>query len=156
MRVRSWKPWIALLAAVLALGGGYYAWMMLPGGALSGTLSDVPSDWNGTQVPNVVKLETNPGEPYSVKIWVVPLGANLYVHAGVNRAQWVVHLESDAAVRMSMADRLYDLTAARVSDAAEFTAFSNAYEIRYGLRPRNEDVDRAYLFRLTARLDESY
>jgi hypothetical protein len=52
---------------------------------------------------------------------------------------------------MSMDDRLYDLTATRVTDAAEFAAFSDAYETRYGLRPRNENVAEVYLFRLTAR-----
>ena len=145
----TWKRLIVVVALVLVGGGGYYAWMMMPGGALTGTATVAPPDWSGTPVPNIVKLETNPAEPYSVKIWVVPLGANLYVHAGTNRARWVDHLEGDPAVRMSMDDRLYDLTATRVTDPAEFASFSDAYEMRYGRRPRNENVAEVYLFRLT-------
>ena len=151
MSIFTWKRLVGVLAVLLVLAGGYYAWMMMPGGALTGTTAVAPMDWGGTPVPNVVELETNPAKPYSVKIWVVPLGANLYVHAGTNRAQWVVYLENDDAARMLMDERLYDLSATRVTDAAEFAAFSDAYQIRYGRRPRNEDVNEAYLFRLSPR-----
>jgi len=150
MRTPVWKRLGVLLVIAGVLGGGYFGWMMMPGGALSGVPTAVPADWSGTDVPKVVRLETNPADPYSVKIWVVPIGSHLYVHAGANRTAWVKHLERNPAVRLSMQERLYVLHAERVTGAAEFAAFSDAYERRYGRRPRNENVGEAYLFRLAA------
>jgi hypothetical protein len=151
----SWKR-LGIAVAVLALiGGGYYAWMMMPGGVLPGNVTVVPAEWSVAQVPKVVRLETNPAAPYSVKIWVVPMGASLYVHAGANHTQWVKHLESNSAARMLMQDRLYELSAARVTDAAEFATFSDAYERRYGRRPRNENISEVYVYRLAPRNNAS-
>jgi hypothetical protein len=39
----------------------------------------------------------------------------------------------------------------RVEDAAEFASFADAYEKKYGMRPRNENVSEVYLYRLGAR-----
>jgi len=151
MRSTLWKRIGMVFAVIAVIGGGYFAWMMLPGGVLSGTATSVPADWTGIEVPDVVRLESNPAEPYSVKIWIVPLGEELYVHAGANRSAWVEYIEQDSAVRVLMDDRLYDLQAARVTEADEFARFAEAYESRYGVRPRNENVNEVYLFRLSAR-----
>ena len=45
---------------------------------------------------------------------------------------------------------LLDLLARRVETQDEFDRFSDAYEEKYSTRPRNENVNEAYLFRLTA------
>lgn len=146
------KQRIWMLLAVVALAGGaYFAWMMMPGGALKGTVAPVPSTWDGTTVADVVELETHPAEPYSVKIWIVPIGDRLYVHAGDNYSRWVQHIEQDPAVRVGDDGRLYELHAERVTSAEEFAGFAKAYEARYGTRPRNENVAEVYLFRLVAR-----
>ncbi len=151
MKLFGWKRLAMVLAILALLGGAYFAWMMMPGGVLSGNATAVPAAWSEAEVPKVVRLETNPAAPYSVKIWVVPMGASLYVHAGANHTQWVKHLEANAAARMLMQDRLYELSAERVTDAAEFAAFSDAYERRYGRRPRNENIGEVYVYRLTPR-----
>ena len=91
-----------------------------------------------------------PADPYSVNIWVA-LGEHLYVHAGANRSAWVENLEADPHARLRADGKIYELSAARVADQAEFDRFSDAYEKKYGRRPRNESVAEAYLFRLTAR-----
>lgn len=140
-----------VLAAIVVAGGAYFSWMMLPSGALQGSLTPVPSSWEGTTVPDVVELETRPAEPYSVKIWVVPVGERMYVHAGDNYNRWVQHIEQDPAVRLKVEDRLYELDAQRVTSAEEFAGFARAYEARYGTRPRNENIDEVFLFRLVAR-----
>lgn len=151
MGVFTWKRLWIFLGVVAVIGGGGFAAMMLPSGALEGSAAAVPADWTGVEVPDVVQFETNPADPYSVKIWVVPIGPNLYIHGGDNRARWVDHIDADPMVRMLVSDRLYDMSAVRVTDAAEFAAFSDAYERRYGRRPGNENVAEAYLFRLGAR-----
>jgi hypothetical protein len=48
-------------------------------------------------------------------------------------------------------ESIYELSSSRVMDPAEFDRFSDAYEKKYGRRPRNESVAEAYLFRLTTR-----
>jgi hypothetical protein len=125
--------------------------VLLPGGALEGETAAVPQSWAFTNDVDTVQLETRPADPYSVNIWVVAIDPNLYIHAGANRSAWVEHIEADPKVRMRVNDAIYELAAARVEAQDEFDRFSDAYEKKYGRRPRNENVGEAYLFRLAAR-----
>ena len=125
--------------------------VLLPGGALEGTTVATPDSWSSTDGVKTVQLETLPADPYSVNIWVIALGESLYVHAGANRSTWVENLEADPKVRLRVNDSIYELAASRVDTQQEFDRFSDAYEKKYGRRPRNENVGEAYLFRLRAR-----
>jgi hypothetical protein len=125
--------------------------LILPGKALEGSTIAAPESWSFTDAVDTVQLETLPGEPYSVNIWVIALDENLYVHAGANRSTWVENMEADPNVRLRVKDSIYELLASRVEDQGEFDRFSDAYEQKYGRRPRNEDVTEAYLFRLERR-----
>lgn len=138
-----------LLMASLAACSEPFA--LLPGGELDGATAPVPGSWAFADEIDTVQLETRPDDPYSVNIWAVGLGPALYVHAGANRSTWVEHLEADPRARVRVAGSLYELSAARVEDQAEFDRFSDAYEKKYGRRPRNENAGEAYLFRLGAR-----
>jgi hypothetical protein len=124
--------------------------LLFPGGELSGASSPLPSDWAWTDAVSTIQLETRPADPYSVNIWAVGIRDKLYVHAGANHSTWIENMESDSSVRVQIDEKIYELSATRVEDQAEFDAFSDAYEIKYGARPRNEDVDEAYLFYLKA------
>ncbi|HVH17890.1 MAG TPA: hypothetical protein VNF72_06290 [Myxococcota bacterium] len=141
---------LVLIAIVSAAGCGR-PFVLLPGGALEGTPAAVPESWSFTDAVETVQLETRPAEPYSVNIWVTAADEELYVHAGANRSTWVEYIEADPNVRLQVDDSIYELVAARVNDQAEFDRFSDAYEKKYGRRPRNESVSEAYLFRLAAR-----
>jgi hypothetical protein len=125
--------------------------LILPGKALEGPTVPAPESWAFTDAVDTVQLETLPGDPYSVNIWVIALDENLYVHAGANRSTWVENMEADPKVRLRVKDSIYELVASRVEDQDEFDRFSDAYEQKYGRRPRNEDVTEAYLFRLEGR-----
>jgi len=138
-----------LLAAPIA--GCERPFLLLPGGALEGPTAPAPASWSFTDDVKTIQLETRPAEPYSVNIWVIALGEHLYVHAGASRNAWVEHIEGDPRVRVRVGDSIYELAAARVEEQAEFDRFSDAYEKKYGRRPRNENVAEAYLFRLGAR-----
>lgn len=138
-----------IVATLILLTGCNY--IPFSGGKLEGNLLPAPGDWSEVARADIVQLETNPQDPYSVKIWVIGAGPLLYVHAGANRAAWVEHIEADPAVRLLIEESLYELTALRVTDPVEFKAFSDAYESKYGNRPRNENVSEAYLFRLERR-----
>ena len=122
------------------------------GGELKGVLTPTPTDWGATAAVDVIELETNVSDPYSVKLWVIAIDSALYVHAGANRATWVENIERDADVRLLADELLYELRAERVTGAKEFAHFSDRYEIKYGRRPRNENVDEVYLYRLGRRL----
>ena len=140
--------WMSVVLVILTAGCD-----MIPfsGGQLQGELAAVPTDWSEVASANVIQLETNPQAPYSVKLWIIGDGPNLYVHAGANRAAWVEHIEADPRVRVLINGVLYELQAQRVTTQAEFDAFSDLYEVKYDRRPRNENVGEAYLFRLSPR-----
>ena len=123
---------------------------MIPGGKLEGAPAAPPSDWSLADDVSTVQLETNPQDPYSVNIWAVGIGPILYVHAGANRSTWVEHMEADPQVRVRIEEDIYTLRASRVEGQDEFDRFSDAYEEKYGSRPRNEVVSEAYLFQLSA------
>lgn len=137
------------ITALLCLGGCDL--IPFSGSQLSGTLTQSPADWTLAASADVIELETNSDTPYSVKLWIIGLGTDLYVHAGTNRATWVEHIEVDPAVKLLIGESLYELRAERVPDQSEFDRFADAYEIKYGRRPGNEKVTEAYLFRLKER-----
>jgi hypothetical protein len=141
-----------LLVGLVGLVGlaGCGPFLVIPGGQLDGVSAAPPTDWSFTNEVDTVQLETNPEDPYSVNIWAVGMGPLLYVHAGANRAAWVEHMEADPRVRIRIEEKIYTLKASRVEGEDEFARFSDAYEGKYGSRPRNEDVTEAYLFRLGA------
>ena len=141
---------LALLFA-LALGACRGPFLLLPGGALEGKATPAPADWAFTDAVSTVQLETSTTEPYSVNIWAIALGPAMYVHAGANRSTWVENIEADPQVRLRVDESIYELAAVRVVDQAEFDRFCDAYEKKYGRRPRNENVAEAYLFRLSPR-----
>jgi hypothetical protein len=146
------KPAVLLtlvLTATMAGCGGPF--VLLPGGALEGATEAAPDSWAFTNDVNTIQLETHSADPYSVNIWVIALDAHLYVHAGTNRSTWVENMEADPNVRLGVNGSIYELAAVRVERQDEFDRFSDAYERKYGRRPRNENVADAYLFRLAAR-----
>ena len=140
---------IILICSALLLAGCDL--IPFSGGPLQGTLTPAPADWTQAASADVIQLESNPAEPYSVKLWIIGAGPLLYVHAGANRATWVEHIEADANVRLLIDDALYELRAERVITQSEFNSFSDTYEVKYGNRPRNESVAEAYLYRLLPR-----
>lgn len=140
-----------LLLVLLTFIYGCSEYIPIAGGKLQGTLTLPPGDWTEIAKADIIELETNPADPYSVKLWVIGKGTDLYVHAGDNRARWVEHMEIDPNVRLLIDGKLFELSSVRVESADEFTVFANVYEEKYGNRPRNENVNEAYLFRLVPR-----
>jgi len=139
----------SLVLLLLVLGCGPF--VLIPGGELSGGVTEVPNDWSFTKEISTVQLESRPSDPYSVNIWATGVGKDLYLHAGANRANWVEYIEADPRVRLQIEDKIYELRATRVEDPAEFKRFADAYEEKYARRPRNENVREVYLMRLEAR-----
>lgn len=143
------KP--ALLFAfscIAALAACSNPFLLSSGGALEGKTVAVPDDWSFTDAVDTIQFETRPADPYSVNLWVIALGEHLY---GANRSTWVENIDADPNVRLRVNDSIYELAATRVEGQEEFDRFSDAYEKKYGRRPRNENIGEVYLFRLAAR-----
>ncbi|MDG1441049.1 MAG: hypothetical protein P8R02_00015 [Pseudomonadales bacterium] len=126
-------------------------YLPISSGALSGTATETPAQWTDVAPVEIIQLETGGEDAYSVNLWVVELGGNLHVFAGDNRATWVENIEANDDVRLRANDLIYSLRATRVTDAPTFEVFAQAWEAKYGNRPRNENVDETYLFRLNPR-----
>jgi len=136
-----------LLLGLLACGDQ----LPLSGGVLTGEPAAAPTNWVGVAADDVIQLETQGEAPYSVNLWTVLVDDDLHVFAGDNYANWVKHIEGNAFVRLQSENLVYALTAARVTDPDHFEQFAQAWEAKYGNRPRNESVQETYLFRLTKR-----
>jgi hypothetical protein len=145
--------WFALLLlALMALGTGCSGpFLLLPGGELDGRTAPTPTSWTFTDEISTIQLETRPVDPYSVNIWAVAMGDQLYLHAGGNRTTWVENIEEDKRVRIAIDGSIYELVAVRVEGAGEFGVFADAYEAKYGRRPRNENISEIYVYRMGAR-----
>ena len=139
------------VVVLLMLAGCSSGWLPFSSGELEGVPAQAPDDWTQVASKDIVQLETDVDEPYSVNIWVIGEPTHLYVFAGASRANWIEHMEQNPNVRMKIGDAIYELTGVRVTDADEFERFAQAWDAKYGRRPRNENVDETYLMRLTAR-----
>ena len=73
------KHCLAILA-ILSMAACEY--IPFSGGELHGTVTATPADWSSVAHESIVQLETNPADPYSVKLWVIDMGPALYIHAG--------------------------------------------------------------------------
>jgi hypothetical protein len=142
---------LATLFFAIGLVGCSGPFFLLPGGALEGPVVATPADWAFSDEISTIQVETNPEDPYSINIWAVAMDEFLYLHAGANRTAWVENLEVDPLVRVSIDGSIFELAAGRVEEAEEFGRFATAYDVKYGLRPRNEDISEIYVFRLGAR-----
>ena len=143
------KRTILLTALIVLLSACGY--VPFSSGKLEGTVTPAPADWSELAQASIVQLETNPDDPYSVKLWVIGLGPALYVHAGDNLTTWVGYIQQNPDVRMLIDGSIYELRAERVVSEEEFKRFSDVYEKKYGNRPRNEVLSEVFLYRLVPR-----
>lgn len=121
-------------------------------GPLEGQVTAAPDEWSAVGKADIIQLETNSSEgPYTVNLWIADIEDTLHVFAGDNLAAWVENIQSDPNVRLGVQGDIYELRATRETNAAQFEKFAQAWEAKYGNRPRNENVDETYLYRLTTR-----
>ncbi len=121
----------------------------LPGGELSGKLGAVPTSWLTLDDAEVVPLEVN--GPYSVNIWGIGVSQGYYVAAGKGiESKWSRKIVGDSAVRLRIAETIYELDAVQVDDSNELDVVLEAYREKYELEA-SEDFPNAILYRLDAR-----
>lgn len=140
-----------LLATSSGCGGEGGPTGLLPGGRLVGEPAATPADWGFAGDAGTMQLETNPAEPYSVNLAYTVLGGRFYVNAGGTETRWAAHIAADPRVRLRLDERLYDLRARRVTDAAELEAFAEAWTSQSFFRRDPRRYDEVWLFELLPR-----
>ncbi len=104
----------------------------IPGGELPGVQQAPPETWS--DVPETIQLETRPQDPYSVNIWGVGLGRDLYIATDDDEGNnWTEHIAEDNNVRVRIDGRLHHLKASLVQDAQERGRVAEAYFEKYGV-----------------------
>jgi len=142
---------ISLVAGAL----GACSYIPFSGGALEGEVASPLADWRELDSAQIIQLETNSNDPYSVKLWIIGQHKHLYVFAGDSHAQWAQNIDSDPNVRLKVGGTIYELHATRVLDQEEFRRFADAWLEKYGSDRRDVLAVNNYLYRMTRRPTDS-
>lgn len=142
-----------LCCALLFIGatGCAEPFIVLPGKALAGTLTQPPPDWSGYESLDVVQLETRIDDPYSINVWCAAIGSGFYVATGEEGTRWTELLATDPRVRLRIDTSIYELRAVRVLDPAEIGLVAEQYVAKYGLDAEDNWVEKALVYRLDRR-----
>ncbi|MEM8766518.1 MAG: hypothetical protein AAGE43_03680 [Pseudomonadota bacterium] len=140
-----------LLTSLLFLGGCAEPFIVMAGGELAGEETDPPADWDEFADEDIVQLETRPDDPYSINIWMIADGADVYVATGDGPTRWTRHIENNPDVRLRIQDRVYALEAYRVLDPTEKLRIGQQYVSKYDVDDDNNWVEEGQLFRLDRR-----
>jgi hypothetical protein len=140
-----------LLVACLLLTGCSEPFIVMSGGALAGEVTDPPVDWSPLNSVEVVQLESNPDDPYSINIWAAALGPNIYVATSADGTNWTEFLDADRDVRLRIEDKIYELEAVPVTDARERAIVAAEYVRKYAVDEDDNWVSEGKIYRLDRR-----
>ena len=144
----------SLVAAALLFAAcgafGPIGWMH--GGRLDGEVVAGPvDDWSFTRDVTKIQVETNPSDPYSVNVWCVAKGPNLWVTAGSHTSDWAQNALADPRVRVRVGEKVYERLAVPVTDPAEVELVLTLYEEKYDYERKPNGVFGPSQFRLDPR-----
>ena len=122
--------------------------MILPGGALSGTVTAPPADWAQLAQVKTIQVEFRPSDPYSHNIWAVGIGPDLYIATSGSGTRWTPFVAADPRVRARVGSQLFELSAVPVTDTDERTRVASAYQKKYDIEPNDNWVTDALIYRL--------
>ena len=142
---------LVLLLCLCCLAGCDEPFIVMSGDALSGDVTDPPADWEAFKAAEIVQLETNPADPYSINIWMVCIGPDIYVATGKDDTRWSRYIDEDPDVRLRIGQTLFELEATRVSDSRERVAVTTQYISKYDLDEDDNWVEDGQIFRLDRR-----
>ena len=158
VRVRTRGPVRAVLgtfvgACALALAGCSEPFSFIPGGALEGEETSPPFDWSELADVDNVQLELRPDSPYSINMWAVGLGRDVYIATREDGTRWTEYLQDRPDVRMRVGALIYELLAVRVYDAQERRRVSAAFVVKYDIDAEDNWVQTGQVFRLDRRAE---
>jgi len=140
-----------LFSLTTALTGCAEPFIVLAGDELSGEVSDPPVDWQALNEEEIIQLETQPDDPYSVNIWMVGLGPDLYIATGDDPTNWTDHIDENPDVRVRIRGVIYELEANRVTDMEEKLRVGMEYVRKLDVDEDDNWVRDGQLFRLDRR-----
>jgi hypothetical protein len=119
-------------------------------GRLSGEPASAPvADWSFANERSTLALEIDPDAPYSVNVYFVAEGPNLWTATILRGAsEWAARLAADGRARVRVGAVIYPCRAVRVSDAAEADHVAALYRAKYAITPDVGSDSRAIVFRL--------
>jgi hypothetical protein len=121
----------------------------IAGGALDGEVKPWPQDWSfATDCENVL-LQTNSTDPYSVTLWGVSANEHFYIASGDQQSQWVVNLQSDPKILLSIEGNLYAGVATLVTDPEESQQVLEQYSLKYDFYLDEGERAEGVIYRLT-------
>ncbi len=142
---------LLLISFTTALTGCAEPFIVLAGGELAGEVSDPPVDWTDLNDEEIIQLETRPDDPYSVNIWMVGSGPDLYVATGDDPTNWTENIDANPDVRVRIRGVVYALEANRVDDLEEKKRIGMEYVRKYDVDDDDNWVQDGQLFRLDRR-----
>ena len=134
------------LACMAALSACSEPFVTIPGGELAGQPLNPPPEWS--EVPDTIQIETRPHDPYSINIWSVGLGSDLYIATMADGTYWTGHLEANNSVRVRWHEQIFELRASHVHDEVERTRVAHAYAEKYEVDPGDGWVIEGMIIRL--------
>lgn len=137
--------------ALFATAGCSEPFGFIPGGELEGEVEPAPADWTDLEERHNVQLEIRPGSPYSINMWAVGIGPDVYVATREDGTRWTEYLEATPDVRVRVDAAIYELVAVRVHDHDERQTVSTAFAAKYELPPTENWVASGQVFRLDRR-----
>lgn len=141
-----------LIATVLVgLTGCSEPFIVFAGGDLSGEVRTPPDDWSELADEETFQLETRPDDPYSVNIWAVGIGPDVYIGTGPDGTNWSEYLEQDPRVLLRVGETLYPLLARPVTEREERVRVAAAYAEKYELDRDENWLKDALVYRLDRR-----
>ena len=133
--------------AFLFLAGCDKPFGFIPGRELHGEEVPPPQDWTEIDSIPTVQLEFRPDKPYSINIWAVGIGQDMYIATGEDGTRWTEYLQQTPMVRVRVSESIYPLNAVRILDPAEHQSVTEAFVAKYNLDEDNWVVS-GQVFRL--------
>ena len=125
--------------------------IFMSGGALSGTVSELPTSWQLEEGTGLAQLETRAEDPYSINLAYVQLDGGFYFYAGDTRTNWVKHIEQNPLVRIRVGETIYPGRAVRVTSDQEIASFADIW-VRGSMFQRDpRNFEEVWLYRLESR-----
>lgn len=142
---------LALVLALVCLAGCSEPFIVFSGGRLSGEEATPPEDWSALADEETFQVETRPNDPYSVNIWAVGIGRDVYIGTGPDGTRWSSYIDADPRVRLRVGTTVYPLLAHPVTDTAERRAVARRYADKYGMDQDENWLEDALVYRLDRR-----
>lgn len=142
---------LLLLPAVFGLAGCSEPFAVFAGGELAGEEKRPPDQWSGLRDEQIFQLETRPVAPYSVNIWAVGIGDDVYISTQPEGTRWSEHIEADPRVRLRVGNTLYPLRSRLVTGKDERRKVAHRYAEKYGMDPDSNWVSDGLIYGLERR-----